>query len=94
MSRDFTRYLVAAIAAKGGVNLAKVAVPLVAITSLGAGPGQAGALAAAGTAPFLLFGLPAGAWLDRVARRPVMVAADLVRFVLLASVPVAGAGAR
>jgi hypothetical protein len=53
---DFTRYLVAAVAAKWGVNIAKVAVPLVAITSLGAGPGTAGALAAAGTVPFLLIG--------------------------------------
>ncbi|WIM93195.1 MFS transporter [Actinoplanes oblitus] len=91
MSRDFTRFLVAAVAAKWGVNLAKVAVPLIAIASLGAGPGEAGALAAAGTAPFLLIGLPAGAWLDRIARRPVLVAMDLLRFGLLGSVPVAAA---
>ncbi|MET8910133.1 MFS transporter [Micromonospora sp. NPDC004551] len=91
LPRDFTRYLVAAVAAKWGFNIAKVAVPLVAITSLGAGPGAAGALAAAGTAPFLLLGLPAGAWLDRVARRPVMIAMDLVRFVLIGSVPIAAA---
>ncbi|MEQ4305040.1 MFS transporter [Plantactinospora sp. B6F1] len=91
MPRDFTRYLVAALAAKWGFNIAKVAVPLVAITSLGAGPGAAGALAAAGTAPFLLLGLPAGAWLDRVARRPVMIAMDLARFALIGSVPIAAA---
>ncbi|MGX7671337.1 MFS transporter [Plantactinospora sp. DSM 117369] len=91
LPRDFTRYLVAAVAAKWGFNIAKVAIPLVAITSLGAGPGAAGALAAAGTAPFLLLGLPAGAWLDRVARRPVMIAMDLARFALIGSVPVAAA---
>ncbi|GAA4608575.1 MFS family permease [Actinoplanes octamycinicus] len=91
MPRDFTRYLIAAVAAKWGVNLAKVAIPLVAITSLGAGPGAAGSLAAAGTAPFLLLGLPAGAWLDRIARRPVMIAMDLVRFALLGSVPLVAA---
>lgn len=91
MPRDFTRYLVAAVAAKWGFNIAKVAIPLVAITSLGAGPGAAGSLAAAGTAPFLLLGLPAGAWLDRVARRPVMIAMDLARFTLIGSVPVAAA---
>ncbi|MBF9132412.1 MFS transporter [Plantactinospora sp. S1510] len=89
--RDFTIYLVAAVAAKWGFNIAKVAIPLVAITSLGAGPGASGALAAAGTAPFLLLGLPAGAWLDRVARRPVMIAMDLARFALIGSVPVAAA---
>ena len=91
LHRDFTVYLVAAVAAKWGFNIAKVAIPLVAITSLGAGPGAAGALAAAGTAPFLLLGLPAGAWLDRVARRPVMIAMDLARFALIGSVPVAAA---
>ncbi|MGW3891469.1 MFS transporter [Micromonospora chokoriensis] len=91
LPRDFTRYLVAAVAAKWGFHIAKVAVPLVAITSLGAGPGAAGWLAAAGTAPFLLLGLPAGAWLDRVVRRPVMIAMDLTRFVLIGSVPIAAA---
>ncbi|RKN55220.1 MFS transporter [Micromonospora costi] len=91
LPRDFARYLVAAVAAKWGFNIAKVAVPLVAITSLGAGPGAAGALAAVGTAPFLLLGLPAGAWLDRVARRPIMIAMDLARFVLIGSVPIAAA---
>ena len=91
LPRDFSRYLVAAVAAKWGFNIAKVAIPIVAITSLGAGPGAAGSLAAAGTAPFLLLGLPAGAWLDRVARRPVMIAMDLARFTLIGSVPVAAA---
>ncbi len=89
LPRDFTRYLVATVAAKWGFNIAKVAIPLVAITSLGAGPGAAGALAAAGTAPFLLLGLPAGAWLDRVPRRPVMIGMDLARFALIGSLPVA-----
>jgi MFS family permease len=91
LPRDFTRYLIAAVAAKWGFNIAKLAIPLVAITSLGAGPGAAGALAAAGTVPFLLLGLPAGAWLDRVVRRPVMITMDLTRFVLIGSVPVAAA---
>ncbi|WP_186383379.1 MFS transporter [Amycolatopsis acidiphila] len=39
--------------------------------------------------PWLLLGLPAGAWADRVARRPLMVACDLTAAVLIASVPVA-----
>lgn len=91
LPRDFARYLVATVAAKWGFHIARVAVPLVAITSLGAGPGAAGSLAAVGTAPFLLLGLPAGAWLDRIARRPVMIAMDLARFVLIGSVPVAAA---
>ena len=39
--------------------------------------------------PFLLFALPAGVWVDRLARRPILVIADLVRAVALASIPLA-----
>jgi MFS family permease len=41
--------------------------------------------------PFLLLGLPAGAWIDRMRRRPVLIAADLARGGALATVPLAGA---
>jgi MFS family permease len=39
--------------------------------------------------PFLLFALPAGAWVDRVARRPVLIGADVVRAFVLGSIPLA-----
>ena len=39
--------------------------------------------------PFLLFALPAGVWVDRLARRPILVVSDLVRAVALASIPLA-----
>src|SRR5207248_465005 len=48
-----------------------------------------GTSAAAATVPNLALGIAAGIWLDRVQRRPVMVAADFGRAVVLASVPVA-----
>jgi MFS family permease len=48
-----------------------------------------GLLNAADTAAFLLIGLPAGAWVDRMRRRPLMLGANVGRAVLLASVPVA-----
>ncbi|MDQ0797414.1 MFS transporter [Streptomyces sp. B1I3] len=54
-----------------------------------AGPGQAGALAALSTAAFLFIGLPAGAWVDRMPGRRVLVAADAARAALFASIPVA-----
>lgn len=82
------RFLTAAAAAHWGAAIGKVAIPLIAVTTLAADAGEVGLLSAASTVPFLLLGLPAGAWLDRVRRRPVMVAADLVRFALLAAVPV------
>ena len=63
--------------------------PLVAVLVLNASPGQVGLLGVLATVAFLLIGLPAGAWVDRVRRRWVMVAADVARAVLLGSVPVA-----
>jgi MFS family permease len=48
-----------------------------------------GLLGAAGAAPLLLLGLFAGVWVDRVRRRPLMIAADIGRALLLLSVPVA-----
>jgi MFS family permease len=41
--------------------------------------------------PFILFALPAGVWVDRLPRRPVMIVADLGRAVALASIPIAKA---
>jgi MFS family permease len=72
-----------------GTQVSLLALPLTALGALHASAGQVALLAAAGTAPFLLFGLPAGAWVDRWSRRTLMVRTDLVRGVLLASVPVA-----
>ncbi|WP_166355387.1 MFS transporter [Phytoactinopolyspora limicola] len=83
------RLLFAAAASRLGVQVGYLAVPLVAVSALDASPGQVGLLATLSTAAFLLIGLPAGAWVDRVRRRGVMIVADVVRAVLLGSVPVA-----
>lgn len=68
-----------------------LAVPLLAISTLHATTLQVSLLRTAETTAFLVLGLPAGAWCDRMSRRPVMVAADLGRAVLLGSVPLAAA---
>ena len=54
-----------------------------------AGPGFMGALATAAWLPWLLIGLPAGAWVDGLPARGVMIAADLVSAAAYASVPLA-----
>lgn len=87
--RDFHRLLAAAALSKLGTQVSYLAIPLVAVLTLDAGPGQVGLLGALSTVAFVVVGLPAGAWLDRVRRRGVMVAADVVRGLLLAWVPVA-----
>ncbi|WP_306231982.1 MFS transporter [Agrococcus beijingensis] len=70
-----------------GAQFAALAMPIVAVSMLQATDAQMGYLNAAETAAFLLVGLPAGAWLDRVRKRNVMIAADLVRVVAVAAVP-------
>jgi MFS family permease len=57
--------------------------------TLGASALEMGVLAAAGQVPFLLFSLPAGAWIDRLPRRPVLIATDVASSLLLVSVPLA-----
>ncbi|MGK5629301.1 MFS transporter [Streptomyces sp. URMC 123] len=87
--RDFRVLFAAGALSHLGSNVGYVAIPLLAVTTLDAGPGQAGALAALSTAAFLLIGLPAGAWVDRLPGRRVLVAADAARAALYASIPVA-----
>jgi MFS family permease len=72
-----------------GAQVSGVAIPLLAVLSLGATPFEVGLVSAAGTLGFALIGLPAGAWVDRCRRRPILVASDLARAVLLGSIPVA-----
>ncbi|GAA2174212.1 MFS transporter [Agrococcus versicolor] len=70
-----------------GAQLAGLAMPIVAVTMLQATDAEMGYLNAAQTAAFLVVGLPAGAWLDRMRKRHVMIAADLVRALAVAVVP-------
>jgi MFS family permease len=71
-----------------GDQFSNLAIPVLAVTVLGATSQQMGYLAAAGTASFLLVGLIAGAWVDRLVKRKVMLVADAIRFLALLSVPI------
>lgn len=66
-----------------------VLLPLLAVTGFGAGPGWMGALTAAAWLPWLVIGLPAGAWIDQLDPRRVMIAADLIAAAVLVTVPIA-----
>ncbi len=70
-----------------GEQVSLLALPLTAILLLRATPLQVGLLTALGTVPFLLIGLPAGVWLERARRRPMLIASALGRAVVLGSVP-------
>ena len=88
-SRDFRLLLVGQTTSQLGAQVSGVALPLLAVVSLHASALEVGLLGAASTLAFAVIGLPAGAWVDRVRRRPLLVASDLVRAVLLLSIPVA-----
>lgn len=71
-----------------GNQLSGLAFPVFAVTMLSINEWQMGILNAAGTASFLLVGLTAGALVDRMRKRRVMIVADLIRFVATLSIPV------
>lgn len=86
--RDFQLLLAGQTASQFGTQVSAVAVPLLAVLTLEASPLQLGLITAAQTLAFAVIGLPSGAWIDRWRRRPILVASDLVRAMLLATIPV------
>lgn len=70
-----------------GAQITELAIPVLAVLILNATEFEVGLLTASGVAAFLVVGLPAGAWIDRMRKRHVMIAADLVRAVALATLP-------
>jgi len=88
--RDFVRLWWASSVSLFGSFVTRTALPFAAILVLGAGPLEIAILRALQLIAGLLVGLFAGAWVDRLRRRPIMIAADLGRAVLLGSIPVAG----
>jgi MFS family permease len=88
--RDFRSFWLGETISLFGDQISLIALPLAAVLVLDADAADMGYLTAAGLAPHLLLSLPAGVWLDRVARRRrIMILADLLRASLVASVPVA-----
>src|SRR5690606_14574980 len=89
LDRDYRQLFASTTVSQLGVHITQLAIPLVAIVTLEASPFEVGLLTALETAPFLLVGLPAGAWVDRMRRRSVLIAGDLGRAALLLTVPLA-----
>lgn len=88
--RDFVRLWVGQTTSQLGSQVTLVASPLVAIVYLHVGPSQMGLLGALGRLPFLLY-IVAGVFVDRSQRRPVVIRTDLLRGLLLLTIPLAAA---
>jgi MFS family permease len=86
--RDFRLLWTGQSVSKAGSAVTTFALPLVALRSLGAGTLMISVLNAMIWLPWLVIGLQAGAWADRHARRPVMIACQLASAVLIVSIPV------
>jgi MFS family permease len=86
---DFLKLWVGQTISELGSVVTRTAVPLVALLTLGAGPTEMALIVVSGSLAVLLVGFFAGAWVDRIRRRPLLIATDVVRAVLLLSIPAA-----
>ncbi|GAB2982999.1 MFS transporter [Saccharothrix stipae] len=87
--RGFVRFWVADTVSLAGTHVTTLALKAVAVLTLGASATATGMLEAARWLPYLLFGLVAGALVDRRRRLPVLVGTDLARAAVLALIPLA-----
>jgi MFS family permease len=84
---DFMKLWTGETISQLGTQVTLLALPTTAIIVVHASPFQVGLLSALEFLPFILVGLPAGVWVDRLRRRPVLIAGDLGRLVALGSIP-------
>ena len=89
LHRDFVRLWAGQSVSMLGTMIGRPAMSFTAILVLHASPAQVALLAAMDIVPGLLVGLHAGAWVDRMRRRPILIGTDVARFLLLLTVPVA-----
>jgi MFS family permease len=86
---DFLKLWSAETVSQLGSQVTGLALPLVAIITLHVSAFEVALLGVVEFAPFVLVSLPAGVWVDRLPRRPILIVGDLGRAALLASVPIA-----
>ncbi|WP_223660390.1 MFS transporter [Streptomyces angustmyceticus] len=85
--QGFRNLFVATAASAASVSIARIAIPLVAVLALDVGEFEVGLVSTFLTLPFLLIGLPAGVWVDRLRRRRILAFCQLARSVILISIP-------
>lgn len=86
---DFLKLWAAQAVSAFGSRITREGLPMAAILALDASPAQLGLLAALSLGPGVILGLFAGGWADRHYRRPILIGTDILRVLLLLSVPIA-----
>ena len=86
---DFLKLWSAETISQFGSQVGGLALPLVAILVLDATAFEVAALTTVEFLPFILFTLPAGVWVDRLPRRPILIVGDFGRAALLLTIPIA-----
>src|SRR5947209_3920507 len=86
---DFVKLWLGRTVSNFGSGITGIALPLTAVLVLGATPTQMGILGALDGISVLVIGLLAGIWVDRVRRRPLLIATDLGRAFILGTIPLA-----
>jgi MFS family permease len=85
--RNFRLLWIGETISSGGDAMAVVGMPLLAVTVLHAGTVAVAAITASAYLPWLIIGLPAGAWVDRLPCRRLMITCDIMSFTFYASLP-------
>jgi hypothetical protein len=86
---DFLKLWAAQCLSAMGSRITRTALPMIAILTIEASPTEIAILSALGTLPAVVVGLLAGGPVDRHAKRPLLIAADLVRAALILTIPAA-----
>ena len=86
---DFLKLWSAETISQFGTQVSLLAIPFVAVLVLDASTFEVAALGVVDFLPFIIFTLPAGVWVDRIRRRPVLIVGDFGRAALLATIPIA-----
>lgn len=94
LGADFAKLWAGQTVSAFGTWVSRIALPLTALSLLGSDALEQGYLRVAEALPALALSLVAGVWVDRLRRRPVMIAADLGRAIVIATVPAAALAGR
>src|SRR3954463_8550388 len=86
---EFLKLWTAETISQFGTQVSGLAIPLIAAVLLDVTPFEFGMIATIEFLPFILVSLPAGVWVDRLHRRPILIIGDLGRAASLLSIPIA-----